>query len=150
MERCHLCRRWINEQEVCRRLLPVSQSHGVTLSAVPGVSFFVHTALVSLCSACDAAIAAQQRPGLGGWAILCVFGILTLALVEWLCAAIVDGIWMAWQKGDYKVVAFLLGLAGVCGARLARRVRASRFRINPAVEVVESPPLQRRERQPIN
>jgi len=110
------------------------------LSAVPGVSFFVHKALVSLCPACDAAIAAQQRPGLGGWLILCVLGILTLALVEWLCAAIVDGIWVAWHEGDYKVVAFLLGLAGVSGARLARRVRASRVRVNPAVEVVEAPP----------
>jgi len=140
----------MNEQEVCRRVLPISQSHGVTLSAVPGVSFFVHKALVSLCSACDAAIAAQQRPGLGRWAILCVFGILTLALVEWLCAAIMDGIWVAWHEGAYKVVAFLLGLAGMCGARLAHRIRAARVRVNPAAEVVESPPLQRRGRQPIN
>jgi len=122
MEQCFLCRRWMTPQEVRRRVLPVSQSQGDTLSAVPGVSFFVHTAPVSVCPACDDALA-TRRPGISGWVVTIGAGLVIVATLLWLTAAIIDGIGLAWHAGHRKVTFFLSGLILWRGARLVRRIR---------------------------
>jgi hypothetical protein len=142
MEQCFLCRRWMTLQEVRRRVLPVSQSQGVTLSAVPGVCFFVHTAPVSVCPACDDALA-TRRPGIGGWIVTIGAGLVIVATLLWLAAAIIDGIGLAWHAGHWKVAIFLSGLILWRGARLVRRIGSHRMQGNSLIEVGNPPSLER-------
>lgn len=138
MEQCFVCRRWIPPQDVCRRVLPVSQSQGFTLSALPGVSFFVHKAPVSVCPACDAALATQP-PRLGRWGVTIVVGLVLVATLQWLVAAIIDGMALAWRAGYWKVAVFLSGLIFWRGARLVRRMGSHRAQGIPVGEVRNLP-----------
>ena len=142
MERCFLCRRWMTPREIRQRVLPVSQSQGLTLSAVPGVSFFVRTAPVSVCPACDDALAAR-RTGISGWVVAIGTGLVVVATLLWLAAAIIDGISLAWHAGYRKDAFFLSGLILWRGARLALRIGGRRRQGNALLEVRDPPSLQR-------
>jgi|GEM_PF-5833643 len=133
MEQCFICRKWIAPWDVCRRVLPVSQSQGFTLGALPGVSFFVHKAPVSVCPACDAVLAAQ-RPSLGQWGMTIVVGLVLAATLQWLLAAIIGGMTLAWRAGHWKVAVFLSGLILWRGARLIQRLGRSRVGDTPIPE----------------
>ncbi len=114
MERCHVCRKLVAEEEICRRVMPVSQTRGVTFSASPGFSTYVHEAVVSLCPACFAA--EEAKPLTWSQRALMVillwlgWGVCTL-LASALVRA-VGGLWM------------LLGIAGGSAIWTMRRRRA--------------------------
>lgn len=58
-ERCYVCRRWIPEGQVFRRLLPTAHYTGGNLGTASGVFAFTRSEVVSLCAGCDAAEAAR-------------------------------------------------------------------------------------------
>src|SRR5262249_7868817 len=98
MERCFICRTWIAEQDVRRRVMPVSQSRGVTLGATPGVSSFVHEAPVSLCPACDAAEEAKSAT-IGQWIKAGILLWLGWGVCVLLLSALVRYVGLFWAVG---------------------------------------------------
>jgi hypothetical protein len=108
MELCYICRQPISPPQLCRRVLPVLYSRGVTLSAPPGVGAFTHYAPVSLCPACDAEAQEQYLKSLEpGW--------LVKGLLLWLLASLIyiesRGILTlftegAWIRGSIGIAAF--------------------------------------------
>ncbi len=117
MDRCHICRVVIEEQEVRRRVLPVAQTRGVTVSASPGFSSYVHEAPVSLCPTCDAAVThpSRTRWQLVKGIILCWLGV---GIVGNLLAVGLRSI----MAGQVLVPALVVGgLCGWFGARYWQR-----------------------------
>lgn len=89
-ERCYVCRRWIPEGQVYRRVMPTAQYTGGNLGTASGVFAFTRAEVVSLCAACDAAEArrAVWRPGIGLKACAVVF------VVTFCLSAFANGYWL--------------------------------------------------------
>jgi len=98
-------------------VLPVARTWGVTASASPGFSSYIHEAPVSLCPACDAAV---THPPLTRWQL--VKGIILC----WLGVGIVGNLLAAGLRsimaGQVLVPALVVGgLCGWLGARYWKR-----------------------------
>lgn len=138
-ERCYVCRRWIPEGQVYRRVMPTAHYTGGNLGTASGVFSFTRTEVVSLCAGCDAAEArrAVWRPGIGLKAFAVVF------VVTFCLSAFANGYW-------------LLGI--VCTSMVLWRLRVrwqqrrhSVMITPPAAQSGSTPPLlpaPRRFRQP--
>lgn len=108
-ERCYVCRRWIPEGQVYRRVMPTAQYTGGNLGTASGVFAFTRAEVVSLCAACDAAEVqrAVWRPGWGlkALAVWCIAAVWVSAVLRghWVIGVMVTGLvlWrirLHWQR----------------------------------------------------
>lgn len=132
MERCFVCRRAVQNRDICRRVMPVGSSSGVVFSRYPGWSTFVHSAPVTLCPTCDAAEASRFRQPLS-WPQTIWYGALMLLIGIWCVAALTHlfidlARWQAW-----KSLALLICLLGWGGLRFVQTWRETKalFQLSP-------------------
>jgi hypothetical protein len=125
MERCFVCRREVEEFDICRRVMPVGSSSGVVFSRYPGWSTFIHSAPVTLCPACDAAEAYRFSQPLS-WPKTIVYGALFLLIGSWCVSALVHlfidlSRWQAW-----RTIALLVCLLGWGSIRFVQNWRKTK------------------------
>jgi len=139
MERCFVCRREVQERDICRRVMPVGSSSGVVLSPYSGWSTFVHSAPVTLCPTCAAAESYRFSQPLS-WPKTIVYGILLLLIGIWCVSALVHlfidlAHWRAW-----KIISLIVLLLGWGSIRFVQRWRETKALFQSASRPTRSKP----------